>query len=306
VETIPRMVTPDSVPDMLRLVVHTAALASDDVWLQTKILKQALSTIEGADFDRSVAELAFEALSASSKMLGNADPFEYVKAQANQAMLGILPMLRPQGGEEDPILAGVRLSAAATAVDFAQVGDSPSVVRRELEEYLAAGSPLDDSKVLRDALKAAESVLIILDRAGEIVADRILVEALAGREVQCAVQRAPMLARATADDAVAVGLDGLANVIDPGAEMLGLVLSRASKRFMECFAAADVVIAKGSENFQTLAGAEREVFFLLTPRFQADAQYLRIEPTQWAVVHHQPAEVQAKGSSGHSSATRSV
>ena len=181
----------------------------------------------------------------------------------------------------------------------------PAVLRRNLEDAVGAGSPKDDTNVLREALKGAESVLLLLDRAGELVADRVLIEQLAGREVQCVVQRSPMLSRATAADAVAVGLDGLAKVTDPDADMLGTVPDRASKKFLEAFAAADVVIAKGSENFQTLAGAEREIFFLFTPRYATDAAYLGVDTDQWVIVQHRPEEVQAKGTSGQTSVSRS-
>lgn len=297
-EITARKLTPDGVPAILRLVIDAATHVSDDIWFQTKVLKQAMSAIVNADFDCTAAELAFEALSETKKLFGRKDPYEQAKQAANQVMLSLLPVLRQlsESLDEDPLSGAIRVAAAATAIDFPDVEEA-AALRVQLTDLVGRAAPVDDTPTLRDAIKGAKSVLYLLDRAGELVADRVLIETLAGKEVTCVVRRGPILGCATADDAVAVGLDSLAKVINPGAAMLGIVRSLATKRFVQNLMKADVVIAKGPDNFETLAGMEREIFFLFKPRTQTDAKDLGVPFGDWLVVQHVPAEVTARNRS---------
>ena len=93
-ETTERKATPHCVPDILCRIVETAARASDDAWFQTRVLKQAMTALVDADFDRTPAELAFDALSVTDKLLGKGDPYKKAKQDANAAMLSLLPELR--------------------------------------------------------------------------------------------------------------------------------------------------------------------------------------------------------------------
>jgi hypothetical protein len=98
-ETTERKVTPDCIPEILRRVVEVAARASDDAWFQTRVLKQAMSAIVDADFDRSATELTFDALAVAGKLVGKGDVYEEAKTSANQTMLSLLPELRQMAGE---------------------------------------------------------------------------------------------------------------------------------------------------------------------------------------------------------------
>jgi hypothetical protein len=280
------------VPEILRRVADAAAQASDDQWFQTKVLKHAMSELCSLDFDYTVAELTFEVMASAKKLLGKSDPYDAAKKSANQMMLSLLPQLREMAqADADPLQGAIRLAGAASAVPFPYGGEAPAL-RRDLEHRLQQSGSIEDSADLAEALKGANSVLYILDRAGEIVADRVLIEMLTGRETTCVVRREPILACATVADAMSVGLDALAQVIDPGAEMLGIVRNLASDRFAKAMKEADVVIAKGSDAFETLAGAGREVFFILQP-YPWDADYLRVRPDRWVVLHHEPTVVSA-------------
>jgi damage-control phosphatase, subfamily I len=94
-----------------------------------------------------------------------------------------------------------------------------------------------------------------------------------------------VLLAATQTDAEAVGLPDVAEVIDPGAPMLGLFLERASTAFRETFQAADMVIAKGETHFETLSAANREIFFVLQARCESVAARLEMAPGSAALVH---------------------
>ena len=112
------------------------------------------------------------------------------------------------------------------------------------------------------------------------------------------VRAAPVLSDVTREDAEAVGLSEIAEIIDPGAPMLGVVLGLASDVFIKAFEAADVVVSKGQANFETLAGSEREIFHILRVKCECMAEFLGVEDGQAVLYRREPAQVKARSKSG--------
>ena len=77
-----------------------------------------------------------------------------------------------------------------------------------------------------------------------------------------AVRGGPILNDATMDDAQAAGLCDIVEVIDNGSDAPGTVLSDCSEAFRRRFAEADLIIAKGQGNFETLSDEPANIFFL--------------------------------------------
>jgi len=153
------------------------------------------------------------------------------------------------------------LSLAGAEADVMALG------RDEVEASIRAGlerTPSRDGRAeLLAELRAARSVMLVLDRAGEAVLDRFLAERLAaGGTVTVVASAKPFLAMATAADAKAAKF-APEMVIDPGAEMYGLAVEKASSEFQDRFAAAEVVVAKGEAHFEALLTAGRPVWSLL-------------------------------------------
>ena len=114
----------------------------------------------------------------------------------------------------------------------------------------------------------ASSIVVVGDNAGETVFDRLLISEIKkvvgnGVEVFYGVRSGPIINDATIEDAVASGLDQVANVISTGCDEPGLVLIRpipissgSSKRQMS--------ISKGQGNYEALSNArDRAAYFLL-------------------------------------------
>jgi len=67
-----------------------------------------------------------------------------------------------------------------------------------------------------------------------------------------AVRGGPIINDATREDAEYAGITGLVRVVDPGDAMPGVDLYTASAGFVSAFRGADMVIAKGQGNLETL------------------------------------------------------
>jgi uncharacterized protein with ATP-grasp and redox domains len=105
-------------------------------------------------------------------------------------------------------------------------------------------------------------VLYLADNAGETVFDRLLSEVL-NVPVIYAVKGGPILNDATREDALSAGLGQVAEIVETGVDAPGTILSRCSEEFRQIYDEAEMVIAKGQANYETLSEQGSKVFLLL-------------------------------------------
>ncbi|MHA1820873.1 MAG: damage-control phosphatase ARMT1 family protein [Promethearchaeota archaeon] len=112
-------------------------------------------------------------------------------------------------------------------------------------------------------------MLILLDNAGEIVIDKILIEVIKdmGINITAVVKSEPVSNDATLEDAKEIDLDLVCNVIGTGTSDLGFNPNHASDEFLNMLATAPLIIAKGQANFESIntfreSIKELEIFLL--------------------------------------------
>lgn len=208
------------------------------------------------------------------ELTGVADPYQRVKRQFNQLATGLLPGLRAQvAADPDPLAAAARLAIAANVIDFATSGSlGAAEVLAALRNVLDQPFHLDLA-AFRAALADADRVLYLADNAGEIAIDRLLVEQIGPGRVTVAVRGGAVINDATLADAAETGLADVVEVIDNGSDAPGTVLDDCVPAFRARFAAADLVIAKGQGNFETLSGVPAPVFFLFKVKCPVVAEH---------------------------------
>ena len=187
-----------------------------------------------------------------------ADPYQRDKEQTTRLALALLPHLREVVRlHPRPFEAACRLAVAGNIIDFG-VADhiAEDRVERELADTLSG--PFDTLAVgaFERLAQTSRRTLWLCDNAGEIVLDRLLIERLPTGSVTVAVKSGPALNDATLADAMAAGLGDVSTVIETGAAIPGTVLAHCSPAFRQAFGEADLVVAKGQGNYETL---EREV-----------------------------------------------
>ena len=255
----------DCIPCFMRQVLDSMRRITNDEALQESVIRDVLRAAEAMDFRRSppaMGQIIHRIIRAAT---GSDDPYREDRERSDRMALDLYPGVRRRVlGDADPFAAAVRVSGAGNAIDLgAKSGIDEAQVADSLEESLNAR--LDGTIVerLRRAAAAAGRVLVIGDNAGEIVFDRLLVEQLGAGKVVYAVRGGPVINDATATDARMSGMTDIAEVIDSGSDAPGTILDDCSRAFRERFLSADVVLAKGQGNYETLSDADRSVFFLL-------------------------------------------
>ena len=250
-------------------------MVSDDPAVHERIVREVLHWSSGMDLDRSPPFLAQRIHRRLREITGMKDPYAGAKARLNRMAMDLLPELQDEiKSTPDPLAMAVRLAIAGNIIDMGVHGDiDESDVRRSVQQALA--EPV--SGVWEDFRRAADragSILYLADNVGEIVFDRLLIEQLSPERVTLAVRGAPVINDATVADARAVGLHQVVDIIDNGSDAPGTLLEDCSREFRERFSAADMIIAKGQGNFETLSHVPGNIFFLFKAKCSVIADHV--------------------------------
>jgi len=201
------------------------------------------------------------------------------KRQFNQIALELYSRLKSQvQNSVDPLEASIKLAIAANVIDLGANGRLSVTDIQESLDQVADAPLVGQLLAFREAISRAERILYLTDNAGEIVFDRYLIEQLPIDRLTVAVRGTPILNDATMVDAEAVGLTDFVEVIENGSDAPGTVLEDCDPEFRRRFETADVVIAKGQGNYETLSEEERDIFFLLKVKCPVVSRDLDCEP----------------------------
>ena len=251
----------DCYPCFLRQALDAARLAGADEQQQQAVLSRVLELLQQIDPTGTPPEIGDRVHRIVRQEVEDRDPYRAVKEASTRQALALYPRLKELVAEaSDPLDVAVRLSIAGNIIDLgpARTYDLWGAIERVLSQPFA----VDDRAALREALSGAKWVLYLADNAGETVFDRVLIETL-GVPVVYAVKDGPVLNDATVEDALAAGLDQVAEVVSTGSDGPGVVLSRCTASFRRLYDEAEVVIAKGQANYETLSEEGPRLFFLL-------------------------------------------
>jgi uncharacterized protein with ATP-grasp and redox domains len=234
------------------------------------------------DMDRSIPATAREIHRFVRELVGQSDPYRQAKDWSDDLALKLYPELkRLIAKSKDPLETAVRLAIAGNVIDF---GAYDSVEATDIEKAIdgCLTSDLDKTQLeyFQNAVSETTDILFLADNAGEIVFDRLLIEQLGPQKVTLAVKGGPILNDATVEDARAAGLVDLVEVIDTGDDAPGTILDTSSTVFQCYFMAADLIIAKGQGNYETLSDANKNIFFILKAKCPVIAQHLGCEVDQ--------------------------
>ena len=254
----------ECIPCFVRQAYDALRQVTDDEELMHRALRRVLAA--SAEFERALSppQMAQAIHRIIREETGNPDPYAKIKAESTAVALRLAESARPMiAGAEDPFKMALRFSIAGNIMDFALTSNWDQMnLSTFLDDTRLQTLDADAVEQLRAAVKNARSILFLGDNAGETVFDRLLIEQMPQAKVVYAVKGAPIINDATMADAVDAGLDEVAELIDNGSDAPGTILPLCSPDFQKRFAEAELVIAKGQANYETLSESDRPVFFL--------------------------------------------
>ena len=227
------------------------------------VLKRILQRTMEFDPRLSPPEMAMHIHRIIRAECGKEDPYLEMKKQAIAEVSLQENRIRERiVASENPFRTAVRFALVGNVLDFAIFDWNPEQLNEQLEAALH--KPLDEAAMTRleEEAKLAKKVLFVGDNAGESVFDKLLIEQLHGKEVVYAVRGGPAINDVTLSDAIASGLNNVAVLRSSGLDAPGTLLDQVSEEFRKDFDSADLVIAKGQGNYESLNDCGRKIFFL--------------------------------------------
>ncbi len=245
--------------------------------LRQDVMRNVLEEARHADMNESPAHFTSGMHRRIRGMLGD-DPYVSLKARYNRiAMELYTDMKRTIKQSSHRLSTAARLAVAGNIIDFGifRFVDIDGTIHRALNEPFI----VDHSEQFEDAVREADKVLYLLDNAGEIVFDRLLIEELVrrGKRVTAVVKGSPVLNDCTMADAGETGITQLCEVLDNGSDAVGTILEMVSDEFRQRFHEnGTLIISKGQGNFETLLGSDRNIFYLFQSKCEVVSRTLDV------------------------------
>ncbi len=264
----------DCYPCFMRQALEAARMAGADERQQKVVLDRVMDSLKQTGLSSTPPEIGYRIHRIVRQQVGHSDPYRAAKERSTLQALALYPRLKALVTEaDDPLEVAIRLSIAGNIIDLGlpQTYDLWETVERVLAQAFA----LDHGPAFRRALSSAGHILYLADNAGETVFDRLLVETL-DVPVIYAVKGGPVLNDATLEDARAAGLDRVAQLVSTGSDAPGTLLHFCSPEFRRLYDSAELIIAKGQGNYETLSEEGQRVFLLLQTKCPVIARDLGV------------------------------
>lgn len=285
----------ECIPCFVRQAYDALQQVANDDALAHRALRRVLAASAEFKMDLSPPEMAQTIHRIIREETGNPDPYAEIKARSSTVALRLAEEARPLiNGSIDPFKMALRFSIAGNIMDFALTSKWDEINLASFVEETRL-KELDEAEVetLHSAVNAAQTILFLGDNAGEAVFDRLLIEQMPNAKVTYAVKGAPIINDVTLKDALDSGLDQVAELMDNGNDAPGTILSLCPPAFQKRFAEADLVIAKGQANYETLSTADRDLFFLTQVKCPVIGRDIGKPVGSWIVQHHHGTKDQA-------------
>lgn len=233
----------------------------------TAYAKRILNVIANADPEMDSTWLGAISDSLMQEMFGlNPDRLKEEKDFSNRFVLDRLPAIQQRiANAPDPVYAGLQFSVLGNYLDFSALQGEVSFESLEAMLDSALELALDKSTYQQfcNDLAAGKKLLYLTDNAGEIVFDRVFAELLQEKyphlQITFCVRGSAVSNDATREDAQVAGIRF--PLIDNGTAIGGTVLRFVGQELQDAMDSADVILAKGMGNTESLYGCGYNVYY---------------------------------------------
>ena len=253
----------DCIPCLVRQGLAMVRRSGSSPREEELLMRGLLAQVGRLEWDMSPPELSGAIQAWVSRETGCPDPYLEDRALQQKAARDLLPELKQwMFRQPDHLRAALKIAAVGNSIDLgAREEVNPGSLRQEVSLLLNGTVHGPVGRWLRE-LEQVRHLVYLADNAGEIVWDSLLIEAMGPERVTLVVRGAPVLNDATLKEAKDLSLPGLRRLMDNGSSLAGTVLQTCSEDLRRVMCEADMVLAKGQGNFESLSGWDGPVWFL--------------------------------------------
>lgn len=216
------------------------------------------------------------------EMFGYNKDFTHVKSHFNELMLEKAPFVCEKLSQsQDSLKLAIQYAMTGNYIDF---GAMNNVDEEQLGKLLdqASDNHVDEEEYisLKADIEKARSIVYLTDNCGEIVMDKLLIEEIQKQNpnanITVIVRGKPVLNDATMEDAIQVRLTEMVHVIGNGSEIAGTYLEEISKEAKDTIDCADMILAKGQGNFETLRMCGKNIYYIFMCKCEMFAKRFQV------------------------------
>lgn len=240
-----------------------------DMDKKTEYMKKVMSILSSAEEQDCSPSLSVEIKKLYSEFWNcPAEDYTEIKKEFNQLMLNVEASVEEKiRTSADPLETALLYARIGNYIDFAALENVSQETMLKLLEN-ENQEPLSQTEYanFQTDLSTAKTLVYLTDNCGEIVLDKLAVKILKEKypqlNITVIVRGYPVVNDATMEDAEEIGLTDIVKVTGNGSNVGGtwfLGLSNEARTLLE---QADVILAKGQGNFETMNDCGLNVYYL--------------------------------------------
>lgn len=240
-----------------------------DMDKKTEYMKKVMAILSGSEEQDCSPSLSVEIQKLYSEFWNcPMEDFTEIKREFNQLMLNMEASIEEKIRKaDDPLEKALLYARIGNYIDFAAISNvDQSTVITLLDEKSSEALDEEEYKNFIHDLSSARKLVYLTDNCGEIVLDKLAVQILKEQypnlDITVIVRGYPVVNDATMKDAEEIGLTDLVKVIGNGSNIGGTWIPGINSESRELLYQADVILAKGQGNFETLNDCDLNVYYL--------------------------------------------
>ena len=250
--------------------------------MKLEYMQRVLKLLAEAPKDFGAPVLVRNINDIQKEMFGFEKDFSEIKRYFNQVMLEKEAEIAENiQGAQKPLERAIQYTMVGNYIDF---GTMNNVNENQLDTLLneVEGYRVNSTEyaALKEDLTSAQSIVYITDNCGEIVLDKLFIKEIQRQfpkvKVTALVRGGAVLNDATMEDAVQVGLTGMTKVIGSGSNIAGTCLEMLSEEARQEIERADVILAKGQANFETLRMCGMNIYYIFMCKCEMFAREFQV------------------------------
>ena len=199
---------------------------------------------------------------------GKKQDFTEIKRYYNDLMLSMEnEFLNRIKASDDPVRTALVFAQTANYIDF---GTGNTIEKEQLLDLFSRAYPesIDAEEYVHFTreMDNAGRMVLLADNCGEIVLDKLLLMTLKERWPKISyvmmVRGEPVSNDVTREDALQVGADQVAEIMDNGTDIGGTAPAHVPETVREFLSRTDVILAKGMGNFETAYGYGWPIYYI--------------------------------------------
>ena len=264
-------IKPDCITCIMNQTLKVSKLLDIDDVTAKILLDSSAKILMESSLEMTPPQIAKETYAKISEITGLDDPVSKSKEIATKQALEVDTSIVQN------LHDAIKFAVIGNVIDF---GSQEQLdLNQTIQSHFHRAFGIDDFEAFEAALKEAKTLVYIGDNTGEHIFDKLLIETIKKRyaiEVYYFVRGKPIINDVTLKEATL--LNDTATIVDTGVPTPGFDLGYANTDSKRLFHQADIVLAKGMGNYESLYDVcDRTIYYLFIVKCSVVSQAIQQE-----------------------------